>query len=349
MPNTEHGCYVIAEAGVNHNGDPAMAFQLVDAAVDAGADAVKFQMFRAEDLVVPGAARADYQKQQTGEGDQLSLLKTLELDEQTHRALFDYCSSKGIDFLSTPFGIEQADFLINLGLKYLKLPSGELTNHPLLVHCAQSGLPLILSTGMADMQEVIAAVALIRQHSRRPVDQNRQLTLLHCTSNYPTAMEDVNLAAMGSLHRETGLAVGYSDHTDGIQVASLATACGASVIEKHFTLDRTLPGPDHQASLEPDQLAEMIAQIRATEIIMGDGIKRPRPGELPVRDLVRRSLVLSRNMEAGEALTETDIVLRRPGNGMAPNRLDEILGRRLSLSHPAGHVLREEDLQACDA
>jgi N,N'-diacetyllegionaminate synthase len=260
--------FIIAEAGVNHNGDEKLATALVEAAAKSGADAVKFQTFSADKLTRKGAEKAEYQEQATGEGDQHGMLKALEMSENLHRRLFAHCSELGIEFMSTAFDEESLDFLIELGIKRIKVPSGEITNAPLLRHMAKKGLPLIVSTGMAALDEVVAAVDIIRAARAahgfvEPLVE--KVTILHCTSNYPTDSADVNLRAMNTLARTTGLPVGYSDHTLGLAVSTAAVALGATVIEKHFTLDAGLPGPDHKASLEPDQLCALVQQIRDVE------------------------------------------------------------------------------------
>lgn len=340
--------FIIAEAGVNHNGSTGLALQLVDVAAEAGADAVKFQTFKAETLVRAGAEKAEYQKKQTGDGDQFSMLKALELSEEAHRQVAARCREKGILFMSTPFDLEAADFLLGLGMTFIKVPSGELTNHPFLAELARRNRPLILSTGMGSLDEIREAVAVIdrtREVSGLGARPEGFLTVLHCTSNYPALPGDVNLTAMNTIGRELGVPVGYSDHTNGITIAIAATALGASVIEKHFTLDRDLPGPDHAASLEPNELAAMVRAIRDVERALGDGVKAPRPSELPVRALVRRSLTLARPVTAGNLLTGDDLVLLRPGTGIPPKHLDEVAGqRRAARDLPAGHTLTWDDL-----
>lgn len=341
-------CFVIAEAGVNHNGREEMALALIEAAAAAGADAVKFQTFRAENLCLPGTAKAEYQKAQTGAGDQYAMLKSLELRWETYLALIARCRALGIEFMSTAFDEEALDMLVNLGMRRIKVPSGEITNYPLLTHVAGKKLPVILSTGMASMDEVQDAISVLREAFTKADTGElppEMITLLHCTSNYPTAMPDVNLRAMQTLKDETGLPVGYSDHTQGTLIAPVAVALGATVIEKHFTLDRNLPGPDHQASLTPGELADMVSAIRATESALGDGIKAPRPRELPVRDLVRRSIVLRRGAPAGQMLSRDDLVLLRPASGIEPRYLDDIVNQRLVRSLPAGTILTWDDLE----
>lgn len=340
-------CYIIAEAGVNHNGSEELAFRLVDAAVEAGADAVKFQTFKTEKLVTPGTRKAAYQKVQTGEGDQFAMLKALELSGAAYRRLADYCAKKGIEFLSTPFDEESAEFLISLGCRRVKIPSGELTNLPFLRFLATKGLPMILSTGMADLDEVAEAVTLIatvREEQGFTEPLTEALTLLHCTSNYPTPPGDVNLRAMQTLADTFHLPVGYSDHTAGITVAPIARALGATVFEKHFTIDRGLPGPDHAASLEPDELAQLVRTIRDTDTLLGSAEKIPTTPELGVRLAARRSVTLARDVAAGVTLTREMLTLMRPGDGLPPAKLEAVIGRTLCHPMQAGATLHEEDL-----
>lgn len=340
--------FIIAEAGVNHNGSEDLALQLVDVAARCGADAVKFQTFSADKLVRKGAEKAEYQKRETGEGDQHSMLKQLEMSEALHRKLIERCNEVGIEFMSTPFDEEAADFLVALGMKHIKVPSGEITNHPFLAHLAAKNVPMILSTGMATLEEIQEAVDVIRSVRQRhgflePLENT--LTVLHCTSNYPAALEDVNLRAMSTISQATNLPVGYSDHTAGITVSIAAVAMGGTVIEKHFTLDRNLPGPDHKASLEPDELAEMIARIRDVERALGSPIKQPNASELPVRALVRRSVTLIRSVEAGDIIAREDLALMRPGNGITPKELEAVIGRQAARSIADGSTLQWDDLR----
>jgi N,N'-diacetyllegionaminate synthase len=340
--------FVIAEAGVNHNGSAELALQLVDTAARCGADAVKFQTFSADKLVRRGAAKAEYQARETGAGDQHSMLKQLEMPESLHNALVERCVQLGIEFMSTGFDEDAVDFLVSLGIRRIKVPSGEITNLPFLRHLAAHDLPLILSTGMATLAEVEEAVEIVRSTRAqrgfsRPLAQ--ALTVLHCTSNYPAALEDVNLRAMATIGGATGLPVGYSDHSAGTTVSVAAVALGATIIEKHFTLDRTLPGPDHKASLEPDELLDMIRRIREVERALGSPVKEPNPRELPVRALVRRSVTLVQAVPAGHALTPRDVVLMRPGDGIEPKHLDAIIGRRTARALEAGITLHWSDLQ----
>ncbi len=339
--------FIIAEAGVNHNGSEQMALRLVETAAQAGADAVKFQTFKAENLVTKSAAAADYQRQQTGNTDQFTMLKNLELSENLHLKIIAHCRDCGIEFMSTPFDLEAAEFLVSMGMARIKVPSGELTNLPFIEALSTFNKPMILSTGMANLEEVSEAVEVIQKVRKEhnffePLPE--KLTLLHCTSNYPARNEDVNLKAMQTMAMEMELPVGYSDHTEGTLVSAAAVAIGASVIEKHFTLDRCLPGPDHQASLEPEELKLMIRQIRQVEACLGNGEKTPTENELPIRDLVRRSVTLTTDKAAGLAIMEKDLALLRPGSGIAPKHIDEVVGRRLKTALSAGTALTWQDL-----
>lgn len=336
-------CFIIAEAGVNHNGRLDLALQLIDAAAAAGADAVKFQSFQTDNIVVRGTAKAEYQKTHTGAGDQYDMIRALELDEADHEALARHCSERGIEFMSTPFDAWATDLLLRLGMQRIKVASGELTHRPFVEMLARRGLPLILSTGMASLAEVMATVQWLRD--ARPAEPLVQwLTVLHCTSNYPAAPADVNLRAMLTLQSALGTPVGYSDHTLGIEISLAAVAMGATVIEKHFTLDRSLPGPDHQASLDPAQLQALVSGIRAVEAAMGDGVKEPAASELPVRALVRRSAIASRHLEAGAVLAEADLQFLRPGTGIGPEHARTLPGRHLARAVTAGSMLSWEDL-----
>ena len=340
-------CFVIAEAGVNHNGSDDLAFQLVEVAANAGADAIKFQTFKAVTLVTKEASTAEYQKKQTGESDQYSMLKKLELSEKLHVKLIEHCNKLGIEFMSTPFDMDAANFLVDLGMKRIKVPSGELTNIPFIRELAAFNKPMILSTGMADMSEVVEAVqAVCDERSRLGYTEplEKRLTVLHCTSNYPAKYEDINLNAMLTMASEIKLPVGYSDHTEGTLVSVAAVAMGATLIEKHFTIDRGLPGPDHKASLEPDELALLVQQVRQIELCLGDGIKKPRGSELPVRELVRRSVTLTSDKKAGEVIQAEDLTLLRPGNGIPPKQLQDVIGRSLKTAHKAGKTLTLQDL-----
>jgi len=314
---------IIAEAGVNHNGDLALARALVDAAAAAGADAVKFQTYAVDRLLTRGAAKAEYQRRATGDATgQYEMLAALELSAGAHGALSAHAAARGIEFLSTPFDPESARFLKRLGVRRIKISSGDVTNLPMLETVGALGLPVLLSTGMADLAEVAAAVAALRGAGCT------ELTLLQCVSNYPAAAADTNLRAMDTLAREFGTPVGLSDHTLGIAVAIAAAARGAAMIEKHLTLDRALPGPDHQASLLPDELAALVRAVREVEVALGDGVKRPVERELPVREVARKSLVAARDIAAGAAVTADDLAILRPGTGISPARWAETLGRR---------------------
>ena len=315
---------IIAEAGVNHNGDMALARALVDAAAAAGADMVKFQTFRADRLVTAGARKADYQRASTDSAEsQHDMLRKLELTREMHEELIARCAERGIAFFSTGFDAESVDMLVTLGVDSFKVPSGELTNLPYLRHIGSFGRDVILSTGMAVLGEVEAAIAALEEAGT----PRSRITVLHCTTEYPTPMADVNLRAMLSMRDAFGVAVGYSDHTPGIEVAVAAVALGAVVIEKHFTLDRTLPGPDHKASLEPSELAAMVAAIRNIEVALGDGVKRLTESETRNRPVARKSVVAARSIRAGERLSEDNLTVKRPGTGLSPMRWDDIVGR----------------------
>lgn len=327
---------IIAEAGVNHNGDLALAKQLVDAAAAAGADFVKFQTFKAERLVTRDAAKAEYQKATSGAHEsQFDMIRRLELSDTMHRELIAHCAARGIAFLSTAFDVESLDLLAGFGLPLVKIPSGEITNLPYLRHVGRMGLPVVISTGMAVLDEVGEALAVLAAAGT----PRERVTVLHCTTEYPTPMAEVNLNAMRTIRDTFGVSVGYSDHTPGIEVAIAAAALGASVIEKHFTLDRGLPGPDHQASLEPEELSEMVAAIRNIEAALGDGIKRPTPSELRNRPVARKSIVAARPIAAGEVLTVENLTVKRPGTGVSPMRWDEILGTTAARDYRADEAI----------
>lgn len=347
VSNAVSRVFVIAEAGVNHNGSEELALQLVDIAAKCGADGVKFQTFTADKLVRRGAEKAAYQIAATGDGDQHSMLKQLEMSKELHRKLFARCAEVGIEFMSTPFDEEAVDFLLSLGMRRIKVPSGEITNIPFLRFLASKNVPMILSTGMATLAEVEDAVATIAaERSRRGFVQqlSELLCVLHCTSNYPAASSDVNLRAMRTIADATSMPVGYSDHTLGLAVSTAAVALGATVIEKHFTLNKEMPGPDHQASLDPHELEQLIAQIRIVESALGSNEKLPVPSELPVRALVRRSVTTVRDIAAGEVLKASDLTLVRPGTGIAPRELDSVPGHIVARELPAGTTLTWGDL-----
>lgn len=317
--------FVIAEAGCNHNGSLKMAFQLIDVAIAAGVDAVKFQTFKAEKVIAVNAPKADYQKKTTGSDEsQLEMNKKLELDEAAHVKLYQYCHSKEIIFLSTPFDLESIDLLNRLGLEIFKIPSGEITNLPYLRKLGALKKRLILSTGMTNLGEIEDALDVLNE-SGTPLGN---ITVLHCNTEYPTPFEDVNLRAMQTIcNAFPGISVGYSDHTNGIEVPIAAVAMGATIIEKHFTLDRSLPGPDHKASLEPDELNAMVQAIRNIEKSLGNGIKRPSASEIKNKPIARKSLVASRPIKIGESFSPDNITAKRPGTGISPMRWDEILGQ----------------------
>jgi N,N'-diacetyllegionaminate synthase len=321
----ENKVIIIAEAGVNHNGSIELAKQLVDVAADAGADYVKFQTFKAEKIASKSAEKAQYQKNITGNSEsQLSMLKKLELSHDDHLVLIDYCKSKNISFLSTPFDLDSIDLLKQLGITLGKIPSGEITNLPYLKKMATGFDELILSTGMANMKEIEDAINLIMSTGF----SKEKLIVLHCTTEYPTPFEEVNLTAMNSIQKAFGVRVGYSDHTKGTEVPIAAVALGAVIIEKHFTLDRNMEGPDHKASLEPDELKAMVSAIRNIEKALGDGVKRTTPSEAKNKDIARKSIVAARNIKAGEIITEKDIEIKRPGNGISPMRINEVIGKK---------------------
>ncbi len=340
--------YILAEAGVNHNGNRDMAMALIDAAADAGADAVKFQTFKAQKLATKAAPKAAYQREHTdAQESQVTMLKKLELPEDWHKDLQAHAQSRGIEFLSTPFDADSLHFLCRLGLSKLKIPSGELVNAPLLWQFAHTGKPLIVSTGMATLSEVEEALAVIAhalhnntepenfeavwKHWCCPESRNilqDYVTLLHCTSQYPTTPHEVNLRAMDTLASTFGLPVGYSDHTQGWTIPIAAVARGARIIEKHFTLDRNLPGPDHKASLEPDELGYMVREIRTLECALGDGRKIPQPSEWDTRRAARQQIVAIRRIRAGQTIERADIgTARCGGNGIAAKHLWDTVGR----------------------
>ena len=313
--------FIIAEAGVNHNGDLKIAKRLVDEAAKAGVDAVKFQTFKAENIVCKNAAKADYQKATTdAEQSQFEMLKKLELTEAMHEQLIEYCKEKGILFLSTPFDLESIDYLAQTGMEIMKIPSGEITNYPYLRKIAQTGKRVILSTGMSSIEEVKAAIAVLRDHGASDI------SILHCNTEYPTPFEDVNLNAMKTLYDELGVEAGYSDHTLGIEIPVAAVAMGAKIIEKHFTLDKTMDGPDHKASLEPHELQDMVRAIRNVEMALGTGIKQPSVSEQKNITIARKSIVAKCRIEKGEIFTEENLTAKRPGIGISPMKWNDIIG-----------------------
>jgi N,N'-diacetyllegionaminate synthase len=330
---------IIAEAGVNHNGSLELALKLVDAARESGADAVKFQTFRADLLATRTAHKAAYQERTTADSEsQFEMLKRLELDASAHRHLMDHCRKIGIQFLSSPFDMDSTDLLAAMELPIYKVPSGEITNFPFLEHVASKGKPIILSTGMSTLIEVEEAVSALQAAGAS------QLTLLHCVTEYPAPFAEVNLRAMLTLKSAFGLPVGYSDHTPGIEISIAAVALGAEVIEKHFTLDRDLPGPDHAASLEPNELKQMVDAIRHVEAALGTGIKAPAPCEIPNMSVARKSVVASHALRAGHQLTVSDMDIKRPGNGLAPKLLPSLVGRTLRTEIEKDEVIHWDHL-----
>lgn len=316
-------CFIIAEAGVNHNGDVGLARKLIDTAKESGADAVKFQTYKAEEIATRNAEKAGYQRETTGAHEsQFEMLKHLELSQRDFRGLFDYARKKGIIFLSTPFDAESVDFLEGLGVPAFKVGSGEVTNFPLLKHIAQKKKPIILSTGMATLEEVKKALDIIKEAGEE------ETVLLHCVSSYPAKIEDMNLKAMATLRDAFRLPVGLSDHSLGITIPIAATALGACIIEKHFTLDKNLPGPDHRASLEPEELKQMVTAIRDVEKAMGDGIKKPTKDEEENKKVGRRSIVAKVNIPCGTIITEDMLDIKRPGTGLEPRHLSIVVGRK---------------------
>ena len=354
--------YIIAEAGVNHNGNRDMAFQLIDAAAETGVNAIKFQTFKTENLVTKSADKADYQKQiKDGFESQFKMLKNLELSHEIHYELLDYCHKKKIDFLSTAFDLESLDFLAKqLKLKILKIPSGEITNGPLLLAYAKTGSNLILSTGMSTLGEVesaleVLAFGLLNDDKIKPTKTSFQqaylskegqlllkekVTILHCTTEYPAPLQDINLNAMITMRSTFDLKVGYSDHSEGITVPIAATAIGAILIEKHFTLDKALPGPDHKASLDPGELSTMVKAIRNVEKIMGSGTKGPMSSELKNKSVARKSLIAAKDIKKGENFTEDNMTTKRPGTGISPMKYWHMIGKVAQNDIPRDVVIK---------
>jgi N,N'-diacetyllegionaminate synthase len=329
---------IIAEAGVNHNGDIDLAKKLIDVAVEAGVDYVKFQTFKANKIVTKKAQRADYQNNNTKDSDsQFEMLKKLELSEENHYILIDYCNKKNIKFLSTGFDFESLYFLKEIGITLAKIPSGEITNLPYLRKVAELFTKVILSTGMADMNEVNEAVEVLTSNGIKKED----LTVLHCNTEYPTPMKDVNLKAMLHIKEELGVVVGYSDHTLGIEVPIAAVSLGAMVIEKHFTLNRNLPGPDHKASLEPEELKLMVSSIRNIEkALSGTGIKSPSESESKNKSIVRKSIVAISPIKEGEVFSEFNIGIKRPGTGISPMKWDDFIGKKSSYNFNVDDLIK---------
>ena len=314
--------FIIAEAGVNHNGSFDLAKQLVDKAVWAGADCIKFQTFNSKNLVSKNAQKAEYQKKTTDSSEtQLDRLKKLELSKEEFIELRDYCNQKGIQFLSTPFDLESIDFLASIGVKTWKVPSGEITNYPFLRAIGKRKESVIMSTGMCTLDEVRDAIEVLKTFG------TSDITLLHCTTEYPAPYDSVNLKAMLTLQNEFGYRVGYSDHTNGIEIPVAAVAMGATVIEKHFTLDKNMEGPDHKASLEPEELKQMVLSIRNVEVALGNGIKQPSEAEKNNIAIARKSIVAACDINKGEVFTEDNLTAKRPGNGISPMKWNDVLGK----------------------
>ncbi len=336
----QKGIFIIAEAGVNHNGSLKMARKLIDAAVYAGADAVKFQTFRADNLVLPTTKKADYQLKNTKKTEtQHAMLKKLELDAQAHKELISYCNQQGISFLSSPFDLDSIELLNGFGLGVFKIPSGEITNLPYLRQIGKLQKKVLLSTGMADLQEVTDALAVLTSCGTLLDD----IVVLHCHTEYPTSMHDVNLLAMRTLAVELGVKVGYSDHTLGIEVPIAAAALGAVVIEKHFTLDRSLPGPDHLASLNTNELKSMVQSIRNIEEALGDEVKKPSVSERENLVVARKSIIAADIIKKGELFTEWNLTVMRPGHGINPMLWDTLIGKRASVSYLRGEMIDPEN------
>ena len=334
---------IIAEAGVNHNGSIEMAKKLIDAAYDARVDYVKFQTFKAESIVSPSAKKAEYQVKNTKDigSSQFKMLKKLELSNEDHKDLMSYCDHKGIKFFSTAFDVDGVDYLAKLGFDFFKIPSGEITNFPYLRSIAEKGKPIILSTGMASLSEIETALGILLKFGANKKD----ITILHCNTEYPTPMEDVNLKAMLTIKEKLGVEIGYSDHTLGIEVPVAAVALGATVIEKHFTLDRNLSGPDHKASLEPQELKDMVSSIRNIEsAISGNGIKEPSKSELKNIAIARKSIHLKRDLKKGEVLNENNLISLRPGDGISSIHWEDVIGKQLLSDKASFDKLTWEDL-----
>ncbi|MBO7439003.1 MAG: N-acetylneuraminate synthase [Bacteroidales bacterium] len=317
---------IIAEAGVNHNGSIETAKKMIDKAVDVGVDIIKFQTFKSEKLVSKSAQQAEYQKRNMGsssDNSQLNMLKKLELSHSDHKELIEYCNRKGIRFFSTAFDLESVDYLHSLNIGLWKIPSGEITNYPYLKKIAQYGEPVILSTGMCEMQDIEAALKVLMDNGL----SKDKISILHCNTEYPTPFKDVNLLAMNELKERFGVKIGYSDHTKGIEVPIAAVALGAEIIEKHFTLDRNMEGPDHKASLEPDELKAMVSAIRNIEFALGDGHKTVSESERKNIAVARKSIVAAKDIKAGEVFSENNLAVKRPGNGISPMDWENVIGK----------------------
>jgi N,N'-diacetyllegionaminate synthase len=332
---------IIAEAGVNHNGSIELAKKLIDVAADAGVDYVKFQTFKASKLVSKTAVKAAYQQQNTGNAveSQLEMLQKLELSVADHEELVDYCKLKGIKFFSTAFDLDSLDFLKKIGLSLFKIPSGELTNLPYLEKVAKLADEIILSTGMSTMEEIGETIAVLRKNAKA------KISVLHCNTEYPTPFGDVNLLAMNQIKNDFGVEVGYSDHTIGIEVPIAAVALGATIIEKHFTLDRNMPGPDHAASIEPDELKAMVLAIRNIELSLGSAVKAPSRSETKNIAIARKSIHLTVDKTKGDQIFETDLEMLRPGDGISPMKMRMLIGKTITQNLPAGHQLTVNDFE----
>ncbi len=328
---------IIAEAGVNHNGSIEIAKKLIDAGAAAGVDYVKFQTFKSEKVISKNAKKADYQIANTADNveSQLEMVKKYELDKDTHLELIDYCNLKGVKFLSSPFDLESIDLLVELGVELFKIPSGEITNLPYLRKVASLKKDIILSTGMCNLADIETAISILVANGAR----RESITILHCNTEYPTPMVDVNLSAMNTIRNAFNVNVGYSDHTLGIEIPIAATALGATVIEKHFTLDRNMEGPDHIASLEPNSLTDMVKAIRNIDIALGNGIKLPSASETKNIAIARKSIVAAQDLKVGDVITEENITVKRPGSGISPLKWDELIGKKIKKNLEADELL----------
>lgn len=341
---TDSKITIIAEAGVNHNGELEIARKLVDVAASAGADYVKFQSFVAEKLVSKSAQKAQYQVKNIGGDDlqQFQMLKEMEIDEAFHEEIINYCEEQNIGFLSSPFDEYSMEMLFKLGLRVFKVPSGEITNLPYLQKLGGMMCPIILSTGMATMDEIKRALSILESEGLK----RENITVLHCTTDYPADFSDVNLSAMPEIKRELGVRVGYSDHTIGIEVPVAAAAMGGRVIEKHITLNKEMEGPDHRASLEPTEFKRMVEAVRNIELALGDGVKKPSKSEIKNRSLVRKSIHISRDIKPGEKITSNDLIMLRPGDGISPMEYNSVIGRKTTKALQKGHKLKPSDLES---
>lgn len=340
---SERPCYIIAEAGVNHNGRMDLALELIDVAADAGVDAIKFQTFSADKVVSPGTRKADYQSRNTGgEEDQLEMVRRLELGHDDFAELARHCQARGVEFLSTPFDDPSIDFLAGLGMAAFKIPSGEAVSVPYLRRVAACGVPVLLSTGMCTMDEVRLGVETLQGAGATDI------AILHCVSCYPAPPEESNLKVMTTMGDAFGVPVGYSDHTLGIEVSLAAVALGATVLEKHFTLDRAMEGPDHAASLEPDELKTLVAGVRAVEASLGDGVKVPQPSEADTMKVARRSLFLSRPVAKAQVISPDDLMVLRPASGISPADFDNVIGKTATTDLEVGRMLAWDDITAAD-